>query len=376
MKRKAVYDCEEGGVLWQRGPLLGRGGFGCVYLAELKKSKSRTSLYPQLMAVKCAEFSVSNSLQKEKQVFDDLCDSPYVLKCYGEETTTASSGEMIYNLLLEYASGGTLSSLIKGSDGGRLAEPIVKRYTKCILKGIDYIHRNSYVHCDLKPDNVLLVSSESSDFVPKIGDFGLSRKCQRNKRRKFDYGIGGTAPYMAPETLTDNIQEASSDIWALGCIVLEMFTGKKVWDSKGNMGTDEIIQKIADRYELPEIPNEISKAGKDFLKACLVKNPMFRFTAEMLLNHPFVSEFDETIRSQSGEVLDERGSSLSNNPDNEVCTLTSYEESSTFTSEEGSSTSSSSLSSDDEEECDSQEFCSAPVSTVIDEDVHLHKVKQ
>ncbi|XP_020533543.1 mitogen-activated protein kinase kinase kinase 17 isoform X2 [Jatropha curcas] len=347
MKRKAVYDCEEGGVLWQRGPLLGRGGFGCVYLAELKKSKSRTSLYPQLMAVKCAEFSVSNSLQKEKQVFDDLCDSPYVLKCYGEETTTASSGEMIYNLLLEYASGGTLSSLIKGSDGGRLAEPIVKRYTKCILKGIDYIHRNSYVHCDLKPDNVLLVSSESSDFVPKIGDFGLSRKCQRNKRRKFDYGIGGTAPYMAPETLTDNIQEASSDIWALGCIVLEMFTGKKVWDSKGNMGTDEIIQKIADRYELPEIPNEISKA-----------------------------EFDETIRSQSGEVLDERGSSLSNNPDNEVCTLTSYEESSTFTSEEGSSTSSSSLSSDDEEECDSQEFCSAPVSTVIDEDVHLHKVKQ
>ncbi|KAF2322367.1 hypothetical protein GH714_012953 [Hevea brasiliensis] len=271
-----------------RGPLLGKGGFASVYLAFLKKPKSRRAFYPPLMAVKSAEVSSLSSLQKEKEAFNYLCDCPYILKYYGEETIMNKDGNMLYNLLLEYASGGTLADLIKRSGGCGLPKSDVKRYTRSILKGIDYIHRHDYVHCDLKPDNVLLIPGGDGDFVLKIGDFGLAKKVQKTKNRKLDCSITETAFYMAPETLVDNIQEFPSDIWALGCMVFMMFTGKSLWGSNPNETTEKACERIADRYELPKIPSWISKDGKDFLKGCLAKNHQFRFTIEMLLIDPFV----------------------------------------------------------------------------------------
>uniref|UniRef100_A0A2C9U2A8 Protein kinase domain-containing protein n=1 Tax=Manihot esculenta TaxID=3983 RepID=A0A2C9U2A8_MANES len=282
------------GVAWWRGSLLGKGGFGSVYLAYLKKPKSRNAFYRPVMAVISAEVSSSSSLQKEKEVFNNLHDCPYILESYGEETTVSENGQMVYNLLLEYASGGTLADLIRRSGGCGLPELDVKRYTRSILKGIDYIHSHDYVHRDLKPENVLLVPSGSGDFVPKIGDFGLAKKVQKTKRRMFDSSIAGTILYMAPETLVDNIQESASEIWALGCIVFEMFTGKPPWGLNPNETIEELCKRIADGLELLEIPSGISKDGKDFLRGCLVKNHKFRFTIEMLLNHPFVSGIDDT----------------------------------------------------------------------------------
>ncbi|KAF2322391.1 hypothetical protein GH714_013236 [Hevea brasiliensis] len=226
------------------------------------------------MAVKSAKVSSSSSLQKEKEVFNHLCDCPYILECYGEETTMSKDEKMLYNLLLEYASGGSLADLIKRSDGYGLPESDVKRLTRSILKGIDYIHSHDYAHCDLKLDKVLFVPSGDGDFVPKIGDFGLAKK-------EFPY-----------------------DIWAPGMYGFEMFTGKSLWGSNPNETTEKACKRIVDRYELPKIPSWISKDGKDFLKGCLVKNHQFRFTIEMLLNHPFVSEIDDTESSEFGEIVD------------------------------------------------------------------------
>ncbi|XP_021600672.1 mitogen-activated protein kinase kinase kinase 20 [Manihot esculenta] len=304
MKRKFVAVEEDSldnhGVAWWRGPLLGKGGSGSVYLAYLKKPKSRNAFYRRVMAVKSAEFSSSSSLQKEKEVFNHLHDCPYILECYGEETTVSKNGQMVYNLLLEYASGGTLADLIRRSGGCGLPESDVKKYTRFILKGIDYIHSHNYVHRDLKPENVLLVPCGSGDFVPKIADFGLAKKVQNTKRRMFDSSIAGTILYMAPETLVHNVQESGSDIWALGCIVYEMFTGKPLWGLNPDESTEELCKRIADRLELPDVPSGISKDGSDFLKGCLVKNHKFRFSVEMLLNHPFVSGIDDTASRVQG----------------------------------------------------------------------------
>ncbi|KAF2299991.1 hypothetical protein GH714_006583 [Hevea brasiliensis] len=124
---------------------------------------------------------------------------------------------------------GTLAAPIKKSGGHVLLECDVKRYTRSLLQGIAYIHSHGYGHCDLKPENVLLVPTESVEFAPKVSD----------------------------------------------------------------------------TYELLKIPSEISKDGKDFLKGCLVKKATFRFTAEMLLNHPFVSGLDNIKGSEFGKILDE-----------------------------------------------------------------------
>ncbi|XP_050232200.1 mitogen-activated protein kinase kinase kinase 20-like [Mercurialis annua] len=275
------------GVSWLRGSLLGKGGFGSVFIAKLKKP---SSVYPPTAAVKSAEVSESSSLHKEKEIYSSLYGCPYVLQCFGEETTTDQYGNTFYNILLEYASGGTLHSLIKKSGGCGLPESDVKRYTRFILKGIDYIHSHGYVHCDLKPENVLLVSTDASvggEFVPKIGDFGLAKKIG-------DSFTGGTTSYMAPETVGYRIQETPSDIWALGCIVFEMLTGKRVWDSS------------AASYGFPQIPSQVSEDAKDFLNACLVKSPAFRLTAEMLLDHQFLSGLGDDYErrgSEDGELM-------------------------------------------------------------------------
>ncbi|KAJ6934348.1 hypothetical protein NC651_009401 [Populus alba x Populus x berolinensis] len=349
MKRKAKHIEEEesmkcnnnnGGVAWSRGPLIGKGGFGSVYLASLKNPKSRNGYYPPVMAVKSAEVSASCSLQKEKEVFNCLNGCPFIIKCFGEETTSNKDGEMFYNVLLEYASGGNLACLIKKSDGVGLPELDVKRYTRSILEGICYIHSRGYVHCDLKPENILLVSNraKAGEFVAKVGDFGLAKKSEkRNKKMKIDPYLRGTALYMAPETVANHVQESPCDIWALGCVVLEMLTGKPAWDLKPHVTTEELLRKIGDGYESPKIPSQISKDAKDFLKRCFVANPMFRFTAEMLLDEPFMSgvdldgvEFVETLDAESVEwTVTLCGT------DDEFSDPSLYEEWS-FTSDEGS----------------------------------------
>lgn len=302
MKRKAEEGDDEEehsmwkhGGKWWRGPLIGRGSFGSVFLATMKKPKSQFSFLPPVMAVKSAEFSISGSIQKEKQVLDTVQGCPYVIRCFGEEITTNAKGDMVYNLLLEYASGGTLADHIKNSGGRGLEESVIRRYTKSILEGIHHVHECGFIHCDLKPENILLVpsSTRTSSFVAKIGDFGLAKKGRERKYCRIDPSLRGTCMYMAPETVVDNVQDPSSDIWALGCVVLEMFTGKHPWDRKPDLNDEDILRLISDKFESPTIPTGISKEGKEFLKGCLVRKSMFRLTAEMLLDHPFVAGLDD-----------------------------------------------------------------------------------
>ncbi|KAG6666798.1 mitogen-activated protein kinase kinase kinase 20-like [Carya illinoinensis] len=299
------------GESWVRGPLIGKGGFGSVFLATLKKPKPRFVCFPSTMAVKSAEVSVSGSLQKEKEVLDNVKGSPYVINCLGEEITTPEKGEMVYNLLLEYASGGTLADSIEKSHGCRLPETDVKRYTWSILKGLGHIHDRGFVHCDLKPENVLLVPTigPGGNFVAKIGDFGLAKRSAQKKKRRMDldFYLRGTPLYMAPEAVIENVQKPPCDIWALGCLVCEMLTGKSPWDREEELNAEELLQLIGDEREVPKIPNGVSDEAKSFLKSCLVRKPIYRFTAEMLMDHPFLTGIgyqleDEYMKKEEHEV--------------------------------------------------------------------------
>ncbi|XP_055828692.1 mitogen-activated protein kinase kinase kinase 20-like [Solanum dulcamara] len=276
------------GVAWYRGAMVGKGSFGCVYLATLKNPKLNCSYFPSVMAVKSAEVSVSGSIQKEREVHNNIKGCPYIIRCFGDETTTGQNGAMIYNLLLEYGSGGTLAERIKNSG---LTEFEVRNHTRSMLRGLLCIHTIGYVHCDMKPDNVLLVpnSSEgSTEFKVKIGDLGLAKRENQSKKRRLEPYWRGTPMYLSPEAVADNVQECPADIWALGCIVLEMLTGKPPWDREDDMDAEDVLRKIGGGHELPKIPGNLSKEAKDFLKGCFVRNPRYRWTAEMLLNHSFV----------------------------------------------------------------------------------------
>ncbi|KAK6120907.1 hypothetical protein DH2020_045348 [Rehmannia glutinosa] len=292
------------GVAWIRGPMLGKGSFGRVYLATLKNPTSQYSCFPSVMAVKSAEVSVSGTIQKEKEVMSNLNVCPYLIKCFGEETTMGENGVMAYNLLLEYGSGGTLADRIKKSGSNGLPELEVKMHTRSILSGLNHIHDLGYVHCDVKPDNILLVRNAESggitEFRAKIGDFGLAKKEKQSKKRKLEPCWRGTLRYLSPEAVIDYVQEAPCDVWAIGCIVLEMLTGKPPWEGEK---TEDILAKIRAGNELPKIPNEISNEARDFLKCCFVRKSIYRLNCEMLLNHPFIEDLDSDDLYKSDDDL-------------------------------------------------------------------------
>ncbi|KAF3618048.1 putative chaperone protein dnaJ 8, chloroplastic-like [Capsicum annuum] len=280
------------GVAWYRGAMVGKGSFGCVYLATLKNPRLNYSYFPAVMAVKSAEVSVSGSIQKEREVLSNIKGCPYIIRCYGDEITTGENGAMVYNLLLEYGSGGTVADRINksGSENG-LSEFEVRHHTRSMLRGLLYIHTIGYVHCDMKPDNVLLVANSSkgsTEFKAKIADLGLAKRENQSKKRRLEPYWRGTPMYLSPEAVADNVQECPADIWALGCIVLEMLTGKPPWDKEEDMEAEDVLRKIRGGHELPKFPGNLSKEAKDFLKGCFVRNPRYRWTAEMLLTHPFV----------------------------------------------------------------------------------------
>ncbi|KAI3777713.1 hypothetical protein L1987_47515 [Smallanthus sonchifolius] len=202
-------------VSWFRGAMIGKGSFGCVFVANLKNLKSRYSLYPPIMAVKSADVSASCSIQKEKEVMDNIHSCRNIIKCFGEEVMTGERGQMVYNLLLEYGSDGNLADLIKKGKG--LPELDVRRYARSIPRGLSHIHKRGYVHCDLKPQNVMLVANyegRNGDFVAKIGDFGLAKRVKQMKKDSYGSCWRGTPMYLSPEVVIDGVQEQPANIWA------------------------------------------------------------------------------------------------------------------------------------------------------------------
>ncbi|KAK4605269.1 hypothetical protein RGQ29_013365 [Quercus rubra] len=273
---------------WSKVQVLGKGSYGTVHLAMANRVGSAfSSPFSGLIAIKSAVFQNSLSLQKEAKILQDLVDCPEIVHYFGNNLTI-ESGVGFYNLQLEYASGGTLEDLIKKT-GGKLVEYDVQRYTRMIVKGLRCIHEKGYVHCDLKPANILVFrSKDGKGNAVKIADFGISKIPREENgfvKRKFCFR--GTPIYMSPESVALGEIEAPLDIWSLGCTVIEMITGKHVWNCTG---LEDLMFQIVFGKEPPKIPETMSEHGKDFLRKCFVRDPRKRWTAEMLLNHPFISE--------------------------------------------------------------------------------------
>lgn len=195
---------------------------------------------------------------------------------------TRENGKLMYNLFMEYAAGGTLADEIFRR-GGRIKEATAAFYTREIVRGLEYLHKQGLVHCDIKAKNILIAGDGL-----KIADFGCSRwVCES------EAVIGGTPMFMAPEVARGERQGISSDIWALGCTLIEMVTGAPPWKI-----TDDpvsVLYRIGYSGESPEIPSFLSEKGKDFLRKCLRREATERWSASQLLEHPFLGELSSGL---------------------------------------------------------------------------------
>ncbi|XP_030551872.2 mitogen-activated protein kinase kinase kinase 20-like [Rhodamnia argentea] len=293
---------------WVRGKEIGHGGFSTVHLAT--PAKTCPSDHPPLMAVKSCDSALSSSLRHERRVLSELGECPRIVRCLGDSLTAERGGEELYNVLLEYAGGGSLADSLK-SRGKPLSEPEIRRHTRSILEGLEFVHSKGFVHCDVKLQNIL-VFPRGGDEEVKIADFGLAKRAgerlaEGGKQGGFEWR--GTPMYMAPESVNGNEYEPPSDVWALGCAVVEMATGRPAWGSRAESNAYALMIRIGVGDEIPEIPEGLSEQGKDFLIKCFAKNPKKRWTARMLLKHPFLAvdgalSVEEVARDCGAEFTD------------------------------------------------------------------------
>lgn len=183
---------------------------------------------------------------------------------------------------MEYAAGGSLSDTIRARDG-RLEEFTVVNFTRQILYGLHYLHGNGIVHCDVKGRNVLISKGDSA----KIADFGCAKRIGLETEAATP--IAGTPAFMAPEVVRGEVQGFESDIWSLGCTVIEMATGSAPWRDAADPVS--VLYRIGYSGESPAIPEFLSAGARDFLEKCLRRNPRERWSADELMKHPWIAEF-------------------------------------------------------------------------------------
>lgn len=257
---------------WTRGPVLGRGSTATVSAA--------TSSSNDVFAVKSSVLSHSESLQKE-QNFLSILNHPNVVSYKGCDITTQDN-KMVYNIFIDYMSAGSINDLIKRRNGEGLTNLEIASYTRQIVKGLEYIHNNGIVHCDIKGANILLNNNGA-----KIGDFGCAKWAHPHRVGP----ISGTPMFMAPEVARGEEQGFPADVWAVGCTVIEMATGNSPWPNADDPVS--VLYRIAFSDEIPVIPDGFSDQAKDFVSKCLIRDPKQRWTAKELVEHPFIRQFDD-----------------------------------------------------------------------------------
>ncbi|WOK92563.1 hypothetical protein Cni_G01254 [Canna indica] len=271
---------------WCRGRVIGRGSTATVSLAAASPSG-----YP--FAVKSAELSISAFLQREHSILSSL-RHPNIVSCLGSDIAAeAPHGRLYYNLFLEYAPLGSLSDCI-AKRGGRLAEAAVRSYAGDMLRGLAHLHANSIAHCDVKSRNVLVWP----DGRAKLADLGCARSTAADGGTA--RSVAGTPMFMAPEVARGEEQGAAADVWAFGCTVIEMATGQPPWpDVEDPVAA---LHRIGFAADVPKCPSWLSEEAKDFVDKCLRRDARERWTAEQLLQHPFIiaKPSAETCFTESG----------------------------------------------------------------------------
>ncbi len=285
-----------------------RGSFGDVYRAKDRTTGEEIAL--KIIDFENAEDDVED-IQKEISMLSQ-CNSPHITRYFGSYL----KGSRLF-IAMEFMGAGALDKLMKPRP---FEEVYVAVLLREILKGLDYMHDQGKIHRDvrrlsfsfflplklilfrfqIKAANVLV----AMDGSVKLADFGVAGQLSRGEKRTT---FVGTPYWMAPEvrkrrkkrlemthivlfSLRKVIKQAGydtkADVWSLGITAIEMGKGKPPLHGIPPLRALFLIPKPDHRPELAG--PEFSARAKDFVAACLEKDPQQRPSVKMLLKHKFV----------------------------------------------------------------------------------------
>jgi serine/threonine-protein kinase len=243
--------------------LLGIGGMGEVYKAEDLKLHQTVALkfLPEAVALDGAMLArFHNEVRIARQVAH-----PNVCRVYdiGE---TQIDGRALHFLSMEFIDGEDLASLLRRI--GRLPGDKAIELARQICAGVAAAHDNGVLHRDLKPANVMIDGRGKA----RVTDFGLAVV---SEELRGDEVLTGTPAYMAPEQLTGKEATQRSDIYALGLVLYELFTGKRVFDAQSIPELMALHEKSTPTTPSSHV-KEIDPLVERVILRCLEKDPRQR----------------------------------------------------------------------------------------------------
>ncbi|XP_076940946.1 mitogen-activated protein kinase kinase kinase 18-like [Bidens hawaiensis] len=253
---------------WYRLNCIGKGSFGTVNLAVNESDPGRTFA---VKSVNNKSTELLRCLDNEIKILKTLT-SPYVID-YLNDDVTSESGSVYRNLHMEYMPGGTIADVAVRK---HINDVDVRSYTWCITSALSYIHGRNIIHCDVKGANVLIGDTPAT---AKLADFGSAMEFGGSPAV-----TRGSPLWMAPEAVRGEYIGPESDVWSLGCTVIEMITGKPAWQDGGV----DTLRRIGYSDEVPEIPSPVPDDLRDFLNKCLKRRRSERWSCDQLLHHPFL----------------------------------------------------------------------------------------
>ncbi|KAJ3920916.1 ste11-like protein [Lentinula edodes] len=266
---------------WIKGALIGSGSFGKVYLG-MDASTGRSMAVKQ---VKLPNGSAPNlerkqsmltALEHEIELLQDLQHDNIVQYLY------STLEDDCLNIFLEYVPSGSVTALLRNC--GAFEETLVSNFIRQISQGLSYLHERGIIYRDIKGANILVDNKGGV----KISDFGISKKVDVQAltgARLHRPSLQSSVFWMAPEVVKQSAHTQKADIWSVGCLVVEMFTGEHPWAQLTQM---QAVFKIGSSAK-PTILSDISSEAHDFLTRTFDVDYEARPSASELLQHPLIT---------------------------------------------------------------------------------------
>jgi serine/threonine-protein kinase len=271
--------------------LIGQGGMGEVYRATDTKLRREVAIkvLPEAFA---ADPERTARFQREAELLATL-NHPNIAAVYGVEDSAGVTA-----IVLELVEGETLADRIAR---GPLEIDDAIAVARQLVDALEAAHDRGVIHRDLKPANIKV----TPDGKVKVLDFGLAKMAEREARvsglsfsptlsiqATYAGTILGTAAYMSPEQARGKPVDRKTDIWAFGCVLYEMLTGKQAFEG-GETVSDSVASILRSEVDWAALPLATPSHVATVLRRCLQKDPQKR------LPHigPVRLEFDDAERN-------------------------------------------------------------------------------
>jgi Protein kinase domain len=242
--------------------LLGRGGMGEVYRAD-------DLTLDQPVALKFLPEGVGTDSDKLAQFHNELrtarqVSHKNVVRLYDLGET---GGRRF--LTMEYVDGEDLASLLRRI--GRIPEDKAIELARQLCAGVAAAHERGVLHCDLKPANVMI----DGDGNVRVTDFGIATPLASQHLASVPDTFAGTPQYMAPEQLNGQPASVRTDLYALGLVLFEIFTGRRAYDAK-TLGDLKQLHDTGSVTTPSSVVRDLDPVVERVILRCLDKDPQKR----------------------------------------------------------------------------------------------------